>query len=233
MKTCGVCDAASLRRRERQLLDANPEWSRCPCPACEGDGSGWFGSPQTFDCPVCFGVSDLFHTNDDARRAGTGMTSRPRTLSWHPGRFLRGISCTLAEAGAEEEVQIPCPACMIPGFNPRVCEACEGSGLKDARRWVPSPWALAMWAAHPTVTRFVPTDREPYIQAHADPKGVAVWFDAHPATAGSHLPPSVFAALVGGTRTNPHRVVYPTREAAVDALAVALGTLTRNSLQSR
>ena len=124
--------AVNLRRRETDLLDAHPEWSRCVCPECEGKGkvigeSIYGYSRERERCLTCGGTGDLFLGFGVSGASKTPPT-KPRTVTFARG-FADAVSCTLAEA-----------------FG--------GDGT-------PTAWAIEVVKQTP-VTRVVPTDREPW-----------------------------------------------------------------------
>jgi hypothetical protein len=99
-------------------------------------------------------------------------------------------------------------------------------------------WGRAVVAAHP-VTRFVPAGLEPY-EFHTSSVGPEWrrqqdrygWHDSRFANSpGSDiLPDTVFVALAAFTSGLDHGRFYRTRDAAVDALALALGRLARGEV---
>ncbi len=149
------------------------------------------------ECPAC----EEHTTRDGCPCGGShdlfmpfGDGARRRTLTFARG-FLDSVTCTLAEA-----------------FAP------DGT---------PTPWARAVAGAVPTLTRLVISDREPTQNARSL---AFMWVrdSGWPADLRDELPSAVFDALPLRT-DSPYHVFgnpgdwrsYPTRAAAIDALAVA------------
>ena len=87
-----------LCNRERELLAAHPEWSRCRCPRCRGlrgrSSRKLIRGPGVWvSCPACSGTGDLFLRHVDDRTHAT----EPRTVKFARG-FPDAVTCTLAEA---------------------------------------------------------------------------------------------------------------------------------------
>lgn len=91
-KDCKLELKFALIQRERQLLDAHPEWSRCRCPRM-ADRQWGPSDPRGCSptCPTCGGTGDLFVS------PGVSGASKPRTVTFARG-FPDSVTCTLAEA---------------------------------------------------------------------------------------------------------------------------------------
>jgi uncharacterized protein (TIGR02996 family) len=221
-KPCGIpaCvhPGCALLRRADALLAANEaQWRRGPrCPVCV-DGESIVTSGNR--CLKCHGTNDagglLRRTRDD--EVMPGFQSAERWL--HRVDFVRGfphrVTCPrLADALAPVEVS---------DFTDR--------GEVVEHDYEATPWLAAVLAAHPTVREVVPRCREPMRLPNSAVAGCPfIW---HPMSDGmaEHTLPLAFADLLTGERPRgiPGAVLfyYPTPEAAVAALGVAVAEVAR------
>lgn len=205
-----------LRRmiRERALLAAHEaEWRKAgPCPRCYVRvAPKWVRTAVSRGCGNCDGTTDV-----------GALTERTETGEWaRKVEFDRGFIGTVQ--ATFEEV-----------FEQRYArlDALDSASEYPTVLWVPTPRALA-WMRHATVTRVVLTDREPAESSGTEiPKGL--WFfrdySARVAVFPSDLPTVLFESLRGCQILDDeeHLRCYPTREAAIDALAVAVCEVLRN-----
>lgn len=146
-----VCDECKrwklLRRRERELIAAHPEWSKCECPECK---SGWVRRPddpsKTYPCQTCGGTGDLFVI--DRTRDDETLTEgpRPRKLLWGRG-FIGGIELRSDECWREIRVRVDEPDLYgRPEYETRT---------------VPTPLLLALVRQVPTLRRVMLTSVDP------------------------------------------------------------------------
>ena len=93
-----------LHDRERELLDAYPEWSQCRCPECGGKGIAvaFRDGRHTIVCSTCGGAGDLFAVYVFHHDRAT----EPHTVTFARG-FPDGITCTLAEAFGTDSTPTP------------------------------------------------------------------------------------------------------------------------------
>lgn len=203
---CGWCPVCVGIEREAALLAAHPEWRRCPCEDCAGTGLAVrIGSNP---CPVCGGTGDLFRT------IGMG-TVQPRLTHFRRG-FLDSVECRSPDVWREDSWL--CPACD----GTRRCVRCGGGAR--VRATVPTPWALAVVRQCPTLTRLVLTDREPF--RFLDAPGKFGWDRDRPTYQGNPaevLPPWLYDLFRPGD-------IYHSRDAARDALALAVAKWVRSHL---
>lgn len=198
--TCN-CRSHQLWRRESALLAAHPEWSQCPCPACEGDGKERLGAGVRTqrDCPTCSGSGDLLHDFRPVLRRG----------------FLWELTVpTMGVVGARSTEE--CPRCGGSGDGgPSLhCSHCGGDGLAMGD-WQPPPWLMAVVAAVPTLEKIVVADR--------DVGGVACsWLKDDESREPYSIPSPIFEAMYRLHRHNQRDgrwLYFDTPAAAVDALA--------------
>lgn len=167
-KPCGWCPVCKLAARERELTAALGSRLSAPCPGCGGEGltyQPWRdargrelpgpGRGQSFLCPTCDGVGDLF--KGDYRELGS-PTPLIRTVDHHFDRGLLYLDVTLGEV-----VEQRCSGCGCTvgeaGERGNGCARCDGGIVRD---WRPTPWAAALL---PEVVGLWVTDREPYHNA--------------------------------------------------------------------
>ena len=87
-----------LCNRERQLLSAHPEWSRCRCPNMEDR-----------PCPTCGGTGDLFKYFLAGRGAAVEQL---RTIAFARG-FPDSVTCTLAECFVHDGTPTPWAVAVV------------------------------------------------------------------------------------------------------------------------
>jgi ribosomal protein L37AE/L43A len=224
-------------RRDTLLTAHEHEWRRAgKCVACGGEGGfNRKGAMWWDDCPACHGTGDaggllrrLRPYHPDYGHAGPEQWA-------HPVRWRRGlpdaVECTLAEVLERDT----CPMCrgseQVPdqfGTGVYRCPECDDGSYSG--EWRPTSWARAVATHHPSVTRFVLTDREPRSFGAGEWQwlrgGLRDQFGAW------ELPEPVF----DGLSRDPDRAVYafqqprrsyPTREAALDEMVVAAMKVVR------
>jgi uncharacterized protein (TIGR02996 family) len=231
-------DAARRYWRDRceALLRAHEhEWRRGgACRTCGGRGKRLAGGHHYGDreyepCRKCDGTGDA-----------VGLLRRVRPYhpdyghagpeQWaHPVRWRRGlpdaVECTLGEV-LERGRQL-CVDCFATGGRVP-CGRCDNGTIY--RPWQPTAWARAVATHHPSVTRFVLTDREPRSFGAGEWQwlrgGLRDQFGAW------ELPEPVFDGL---SRDRDRAVYafqqprrsYPTRAVALDEMAVAVMKVVR------
>lgn len=97
--TCRWCPRwQELSNRSTTLLDAHPEWRKCPCPVCGGTN-------RTFDACPCGGSGDLFQPFGDG--------AKPRTVTFSRG-FVDSVECTAADVWREGVGVSPSGGTAVP-----------------------------------------------------------------------------------------------------------------------
>lgn len=123
------------------ILNRHPEWSQVKCPMLDHG--------PTVLCSVCRSTANLLAWWGE-RDTNLGIPIpdiQPRPIHWSRG-FIEVVEARSEEVW--ESRRIPCPACT--GIcDPSVCESCEGSGLTEDERTVPTPWARTIVTAIPTL----------------------------------------------------------------------------------
>jgi uncharacterized protein (TIGR02996 family) len=240
-------DAVLARRQIDLLLAHEHEWRRAgACRTCGGRGrrlagGHHYGDREYEPCKKCDGTGDaggllrrLRPYHPDYGHAGPEQWA-------HPVRWRRGlpdaVECTLTEV-----LERCCGLCKgsgkyghppAPSRGMSQCPRCQGSGnpaaqYENAHR--PTAWARAVATHHPSVTRFVLTDREP----RSFGAGEWQWLRGSLGDqfGAWELPEPVF----DGLSRDPDRAVYafqqprrryPTREAALDEMVVAAMKVVR------
>lgn len=232
---CRYGDAGeSLRRRETELLDDLPEWSRCRCPECSGRGSVVAG-PGVIRaaCPTCDGTGDLFFRYVDDRTHATEL----RTVTFARG-FPDAVACTFAELGGMTTTHET--RCSDSSFYDEVCIHCDATDATGSTalrgpckaRFVPTPWAIAVVRETPAV-RFVLADTTPFHRdaANDGPFGSGLvwdWSSAHvPEVLMMEMADAHPDKVAGGMRDAVWWMEFETETEARDALALAAGRLVR------
>ena len=224
--------AVNLRRRETDLLDAHPEWSRCVCPECEGKGkvigeSIYGYSRERERCLTCGGTGDLF-LGFGVSGASLTPPTKPRTVTFARG-FADAVTCTLAELGevtTRHETRY-----SDSSFYDEVCVHCDATDAVGSTalrgpckaRFVPTPWAVEVVKQTPVV-RFRLTEFKPYHNG----KGYC-WYNGTRDRRSPDVPPTADLPMwLFLTMSEPKRWIdYPSAEAATDSLALAAGRLVR------
>jgi uncharacterized protein (TIGR02996 family) len=213
---CPLCRHLQLSARESAILSrrCRAEWSRCP--VCKGDG-GLRASKGTLitKCGFCIGSG---HLDCDFSRGFVSCVRVP----------------TIASVLQRDRVQ--CPRCRPMGTRKEHgvtiqqllhCGSCP-DGTVEGDKWQPTPAAVALLAAYPTVRQVVPVDRVPH-----DNGDDVMWCRNFPNQQGTDhwgLPAVVFNALRWARvedRGAPYRksYFYPTPDAATSALGTAIRDL--------
>lgn len=240
--------SARLRRRETDLLAANPEWSHCPCPACvcvlthesRGWNADWRRRRPVVTCQTCGGTGDLFrHRHTDSPLEGEEPYDR--TVTFRNG-FPDSVTCTVRELGGEQRVVETCGRCDgskavdshtgMYRLGTRECPRCRGRGTVFAARFVPSPWAKAVVTRTP-VTRFV-LDLHLFHRNAATTgplAGEVVWD-----WSSAHVPTDLMDEMktdhpdrATGTDSMLWWMEFPTEQESRDAIARAGGRLVRRN----
>lgn len=211
----GTANEDSERRRpllvrESALLEANRErWQKAPCPACAGATVICKGGSLYVKCGGCSGTGDALHGREVAFRRGS-----PHELG----------GCRLYDVF--RPLEVPCPVCKgksdwakhdVPDGTPG-CGACGNHGVVDGEL-APTPWALAVFRAHPTLARVPLSD---VIQTREYGGG----YDTA-AVYRSAVPPAVWDALCPGSQPADAFVERRDRGEIGDALATAVGDVLR------
>jgi uncharacterized protein (TIGR02996 family) len=221
--------ASYLDAKAGVILAANETQWRAG-PRCEGcDGKGEYVTPtnknplfrtMTVRCLCCDGTGD----------AG-GLLRRfayPKSPNEH-AEFNRPEPVRVAFRRGFPH-RVTCPR-LADALQPVEVSDFTDRGEVIEHDYEATPWLAAVLAAHPTVREVVPLDREP--MRLPNPAVVGHPFIWHPMpdhNAGHTLPPA-FADLLSGERRGdlPDAVLryYPTPEAAVAALGVAVAEVAR------
>lgn len=233
--------AVNLRRRETDLLDAHPEWSRCVCPECEGKGkvigeSIYGYSRERERCLTCGGTGDLFLGFGVSGASKTPPT-KPRTVTFARG-FADAVTCTLAELGSTTTQHQT--RSSDSSFYDEVCVYCDATDARGSNalrgpcvpRFVPTPWAVEVVKQAPVV-RFSMTDQTPIHRDAAKNGPFAVglvwdWSSAHvPKVLMAEMAAAHHDKIAGDMRDAVWWLEFEMEQAATDALALAAGRLVR------
>lgn len=225
---CAECDERRpLLARESALLSANREqWLRveCPNPQCQNGYWPHSGDPMTRPnkCHYCQGTGDV---GGLALVKGNGD---PR----HEVVFRRGFphevrGCRLADVLERERVK---------------CETCNGTGVIDYRDgdgemhcidcrgvrtilgdWKPTPWALRVFRAHPTIRAVPLVDKIPERRPGID---LYRYWREDPSRAESSIPGVLYDHIERWLLSGTARFLG-NREIATARLAVAVADVIR------
>ena len=235
LSVAGEFDQAAANTAALFLEAHRERFLRVPCERCGGTGEYWVPTNRSplFEqmkvrCAACDGTGDATRLTDNRGAGGTncGIYRFPVTFACGFPYSLGG--CRLKDLFVQQERQKTCPDCIHwKGRVPPDCR-CLGSRRVAVNEWRPTPWALAVFRAHPTLARVPPTCRTP-LWDHAAGYGwrrADGWPTTHDALA--NLPPPVFDALEGGMLVGNHRY-YEISKAATGALATACGDVLRQA----
>jgi uncharacterized protein (TIGR02996 family) len=201
---------AELRNRESALLAAHEhEWRRAgACPECGGKGGEYrYTDPLNrglegdnwYSCHACFGTGDM---GGLLRKYGGWTPAHGGERFTSPVRWRRGLPDAV-ECRLEDVLERPL-------YNARLDTEAYGP-LR------PTVWARAVATHHPSVTRFVLTDR--------DCGGAAKSFLRDDELREPYSLPAVLFEAVYALRKHNQRdgrgLYFDARESAIDALAVA------------
>ena len=200
-------DPAVSDRRAATLLAANPKWSRSPCPVL-----------ISRHCEVCHDTGDLL-CGYAGRVSDTSHATYDRPIYSRRG-FLDQVDVELADVCQQaEKICERCGGSGDPNYEDsvtvsrvRVCPGCAGQQRVTVTE--PTPWALAVVQAVPTLTRLRLTDRQP--DRSQQRLKTATWW----------WPADVVPVCI--RRWLDHS--YPSHEIAHDALAVAVVKWIRGQL---